>query len=421
MFREQRGSKIVIGDMKSVIRKAIIGVMVLFAVYITWLMLGDCIPRELLKENVEISGKELQEQGEYPEHRGGGWDNYTDAFFINSIMTRYSDSPFKNAIANAYTKASVYGDVSSHFEALYNGQFDDGEIDFYSRYWAGSKTLYAFLLLLMPLSGIRVFLLVVTIALLLAACFCIYRTNGIISALVFAGLFELKIMLYSSMCLAFSPDILLTLIGFILVYRAYVKKDLKPLLFGFFIIGSFSAYWGYWAYPIITIGLPLIYMVTLDNRHALEYRLRDYLSISVCWAVGLASTILVKIVLAGLVMGIGDGADKLLLRMGNEYSYGYRFVVLRSFIADELKTSYILPVVIVGLVLCLAAVIFNRKFIKNVVPYVILALYPIAWAYLTSGHLGHYFDKTFMVISYYAIFSFAIECIRDKIRTKNRT
>jgi len=407
--------------MKNGIRKAIIGGIVLFTVYIAWLMLGYCVPREMIKENVEISGKEFQEQGEYPEHRGGGWDNYTDSFFINSVMTRYSDSAFVNAIANAYTKASVYGDSSSHFEALYNGQFDNGEIDFYSRYWAGSKTLYAVLLIFMPLSGIREFLLVVTIALLLAACFCIYRTNGMISALVFAGLFELKIMLYSSMCLAFSPDILLTLIGFILVYRAYVKKDLKPLLLGFFIIGSFSAYWGYWAYPVITIGLPLIYMATIDNRHALGYRLRDYLSISVCWAVGLAFTILVKIILADLVMGIDDGADKLLLRMGNEYSYGYRFVVLRSFIADEIKTSYILPVVAAGLVLCLIAILLNKKYIVNVVPYVMLALYPIVWAYLTSGHLGHYFDKTFMVVSYYAIFSFAIECIRDKIRTKNKT
>jgi len=379
-------------------------------------MLGYCVPREMIKENVEISGKEFQEQGEYPEHRGGGWDNYTDSFFINSVMTRYSDSTFVNAIANAYTNASVYGDSSSHFEALYNGQFDNGEIDFYSRYRAGSKTLFAFLLIFMPLSGIRVFLLAVTLALLIAACFCIFRTNGIISALVFAGLFELKIMLYSSMCLAFSPDILLTLIGFILVYKAYVKRDVKLLFFGFFIIGSFSAYWGYWAYPIITIGLPLIYMATIDNRHALEYRLHDYLSISVCWAVGLTSTILVKIVLAGLVMGIDDGTDKLLLRMGNEYSYGYRFVVLRSFIADELKTDYILPVVAVGFVLCVAVVILNSKFIKNVVPYVMLALYPIVWAYLTSGHLGHYFDKTFMVVAYYAIFSFAVEGLRDKIK-----
>lgn len=403
-------------EMKKRVLYSTLGLIILFYIYICWLMLGYAIPQDLMRENFEISGKEFQEQGEYPEHRGGGWDNYTDSFFINSVMTRYSDSTFVNAIANAYTNASVYGDSSSHFEALYNGEFDNGEIDFYSRYWAGSKTLYAVLLIFMPLSGIRIFLLVVTIALLLVACFCIFRTNGIISALVFAGLFELKIMLYSSMCLAFSPDILLTLIGFILVYRAYVKRDVKPLFFGFFIIGSFSAYWGYWAYPVITIGLPLIYMVTIDNRHALGYRLRDYLSISVCWAVGLASTILVKIVLAGLVMGIDDGADKLLLRMGNEYSYGYRLVVLRSFIADELKTSYILPVVIVGLVLCLAAVIFNRKFIKNVVPYVMLALYPIVWAYLTSGHLGHYFDKTFMVVAYYAIFSFAVEGLRDKIK-----
>lgn len=397
-----------------------LGIVLLFVFYIAWLMLGYCVPRELLKENVEISGRELQEQGEYPDHRGGGWDNYTDAFFINSIMTRYSESVFKDAIANAYTKASVYGDVSGHFEALYNGEFDNGEIDFYSRYWAGSKTLYAFLLLFMPLSGIRVFLLVVTTALLFAACFCIFRSNGIISALVFAGLFELKIMLYSSMCLAFSPDIILTLIGFILVYRAYRQRNIKPLLFAFFLIGSVCAYWGYWAYPIITIGLPLIYMTSLDSKHNLGYRIRDYLFISVCWALGLTSTIVVKIALAGWVIGIDDGGDKLLFRMGNEYSYGYRFELLKSFIADEIKTNYILPVILLGVVLCILAVALNRKYIKYLIPYVMLALYPIVWAYLTSGHLGHYFDKTFMVVSYYAMFSFAIECLRDKF-SKNRS
>lgn len=404
--------------MIKVIQNILIGVIILFAGYIFWLMVGYCLPREVIKENVEISGKELQEQGEYPEHRGGGWDNYTDAFFINSIMTKYSDSPFKNAIANAYTKASVYGDVSGHFEALYNGEFDNGEIDFYSRYWAGSKTLYAFLLIFIPLSGIRVFLLIITIALLLGACICIFKTNGITSTIVFVALFELKIMLYSSMCLAFSPDILLMLVGIILVYRSFIKRDKKLLLFGFFMIGSLSAYWGYWAYPIITLGIPLIYMATVDSRHSLRYRLHDYLYISICWAIGLASTISVKIILAGFVMGINDGADKLLLRMGNEYSYGYRFVVLRSFLSDEIKTSYVFPVVIVGILLCIIAVVLNSKYIKKMTPYVMLALYPIVWAYLTSGHLGHYFDKTFMVVTYYAIFSFAIECFKDKILSK---
>lgn len=92
----------------------------------------------------------------------------------------------------------------------------------------------------------------------------------------------------------------------------------------------------------------MIYMATVDSRHSLEYRLHDYLYISICWAMGLASTISVKIILAGFVMGINDGADKLLLRMGNEYSYGYRF----------------------------------------------------------------------MVVTYYAIFSFAIECFKDKILSK---
>lgn len=107
-----------------------LGLIILFCIYIAWLMLGYCVPREMIKENVEISGKEFQEQGEYHEHRGGGWDNYTDSFFINSVMTRYSNSTFVNAIANAYTKASVYGDSSSHFEALYNGQFDNGKLTF---------------------------------------------------------------------------------------------------------------------------------------------------------------------------------------------------------------------------------------------------------------------------------------------------
>ena len=46
------------------------------------------------------------------------------------------------------------------------------------------------------------------------------------------------------------------------------------------------------------------------------------------------------IILAGFVMGINDGADKLLLRMGNEYSYGYRFMVVTYYPSFLLRNLY---------------------------------------------------------------------------------
>lgn len=74
-------------DKLKIIGKLLIMIIVLWLIYISILTFGHMIPKSSIQNNLSLSCKRIYEEGLYPSFGYGSWDNWTDAFFINSIAT----------------------------------------------------------------------------------------------------------------------------------------------------------------------------------------------------------------------------------------------------------------------------------------------------------------------------------------------
>lgn len=235
---------------------------VLFFAYVALLIVGHIIPVEWVFHNVEKSYEELDKIGLYYDVvEGAQWDNWTDTYFLNVAITNTNDSLIKQAISNSYiTSAENDRRVLDDLAAAVNVQERAG-IASYSRYWAGNMTLYKFLLIFMPISGIRNVLLIITIILFTLAIINIYKILGYKGIIPF--IFSILACKYIplSMCLTFFSDIFLTLIMINICAWVYQKKaSWKKVYFLFTLIGSLCIYLGYWGFPLISLGIPLTFI-----------------------------------------------------------------------------------------------------------------------------------------------------------------
>ncbi len=84
-------------------------------------------------------------------------------------------------------------------------------------------------------------------------------------------------------------------------------------------IASILAYLNYWAFPLITLGFPLVFVlsVRIENGSGMKTLVKETFLFSVCWGVGLAGTVLIKQVLCRFILGTQSGTEQLFLRMGS--------------------------------------------------------------------------------------------------------
>ena len=392
---------------KKSILQLLIMMISLWLIYILILIIGHMIPVSSIQNNLSISCEQISKEGLYPSFVYGSWDNYTDALFISSIATEYKGNLLGQVVANAYTTTSDNdSELPDHFFALCNGLSGSTEISTYSRYWAGNYTLYKLLLLIMPLNQIRIFLLCVTICLLLMVCIYIYRIFGLKLIPFFLLIFEFKIGIKSSMCLTYNSDIILMLINVIVCCILYKKKLFSYYMPLFFLIGSLSAFLGYWAFPLITLAVPLIILVGIYQKNS-EYQglVSLIFKYSIMWCAGLGSTVIAKIILSICVLGDNSGISQMFFRLGENVGISDRLASVFRFVENEFffQADYLIgmtALLVIGLAYMVRT---TQRFWMKLLPYLILAAYPFIWTIITVGHISHDFDHFNFYIFYSAI------------------
>lgn len=397
----------------------IVGIIV---AYIAFLMLGQAIPRELVLENAQKSYEQIRRQGLYYEPiQGAGWDNWTDAYFINAAVTEYDGNLLKKAVANAYTtkseldgndKLSVIDDIRFAFEGDV-----EAVVKPYSRYWAGILTVYKFLLVFMPVNGIRAITFCLTMLLFLASVLNVYYLLGA------KGLIPYLISVYTalyvpqSMCLVFSTDIIMMLL-LMNICSSMLKKQccIKSFCLLFLGAGSILAYLNYWAFPLITLGFPLVLIVLsrIMNRQDRLFILKEIIFLSAAWGAGLVGTVLVKQVLCQAVLGAQSGTNQLLLRMGADFTIKERMVsVINGLVSrmSDMRVLAITCVVVLWLVLLLRTNCIRSR--RGCGLLIVVAFYPVMWWFVLTNHCIHGFVKHMYGITYYAVLSAAfVSCER---------
>ena len=371
--------------------KLFIKLLKIFVLLIIALTIGSILicmlPNKTIKKNIEKSLPELLEQRNYPkaiiEKKSYQMDNFTDGIFLSQNYHIDPKSPVQSAML---VSIGVYSwDIAETLEQ----QINSNEFSYrdYPRYWQGNTFLLRILLLLGTFSTIRWLLYVVSSLLICILCVKLYQNVGLPKMLIFMfGLLCVNIFV-TQFSMQFFTVIALSMIASILICNKFQSKSgIIPIIF--FVIGCLTSYFDLLTAPLLTLGLPLIVFIMLQEQYQQDISwkagLKGIFLFSVIWAIGFAFT-------WGAKWAIGTALTEM-----NVFKDAYENILIRTSTEDYSRFDVIienvnmLPLVFINIVvLCLALLaifFFNKKGIKNFVFFLCISIFPYIWFLVLSNH-----------------------------------
>ena len=369
---------------------AITGVAALAATYF--------IPPDWMRENVWKSSIALYREGLgaylWQDVGETQLDIYTDGLMINVSYTVTKDG-IRDILLGTHVEVDGRNPVDSLYEvvALAN---DNYIVKNYGRYWHGYQILLQPLLCFFAYPDIRQINMILQFSLVFGfVCLLVRKKEGAF-VIPFLGvyLFLSPISLCSS--LQYSPCFYIMMLALyaLLIGREKLTDTKRNYLF--LLTGVMTAYFDFLTYPLITLGVPLIFYLVLDGNCLPEKQRSSWKNLflhTLSWGIGYVGMWSSKWVIASVLTGeniIYDAFSQIAYRSGyftEKHSY-YDTLKLNLGVCN---TKVILPALI-----CVAAciviykkkkrIVADRKRFPIVGAILFVSLYPFLWYLFTKDH-----------------------------------
>ncbi len=360
--------------------------VLLIASYFVFAVLSCLLPDKTIKAHIAQSAPGLAEEGSYP-NAIITWDqcqmdNFTDALIMNQIYNIDRKHPVRSAmIVNRSSEGGLDWDQPGlllrrvHGEELKSNQ--------YSRYWHGNTFLFRFVLLLMDFNMLRWTLYLISGLLMVMLLCAYYPEAGTLKTMVLSFGFLVTCGFVTQFSMQFFPVLALTLIGSLLVIKRDKSKDFGLL---FFIVGSLTCYFDLLTAPLLTLGIPLAVMLSLnkESQFDLKRNLLTIIKLILLWGLGFALTFFMKWVLASLILGqnvLADAYEVALYRMDTE-DFTRWDALSRNFKMIPLW----MIIVAVAVLIVIDVVRHKRLNCKKALAYLLVGVMPLVWYLLLSNH-----------------------------------
>lgn len=277
----------------------------------------------------------------------------------------------------------------------------------YSRYWHGYLLALKPLLFLTTFNTIR--LLNSAVQLFLAGCvaigFC--KKKAYLPAKFF--LLSLPFLFFVSTYASLSLSICYYVMTIALLIQLKYDEcfDRKGIYGEFFLItGMAACYFDFLTYPVITLVYPLCVYLYFHGR-TLGGNIRKMFDYSVRWFCGYIGLWAAKWLLTDLLTGsstVRDALYNLVVRTGSAEGYsrlqGFAHVILENMKVYG-NWCYAMLVVVILILLAVEMVRSRgrRKSFRQGVPYILLALYPFAWFFVTENHSEQHWQFTCRILA----------------------
>lgn len=321
-------------------------------------------------------------------------DIYTDGLMINMSYTVTKDG-IRDILLGTHVEVDGRNPVDSLYEvvALAN---DNYIVKNYGRYWHGYQILLQPLLCFFVYPDIRQINMILQFSLVFGfVCFLVRKKEGAF-VIPFLGvyLFLSPISLCSS--LQYSPCFYIMMLALyaLLIGREKLTDTKRNYLF--LLTGVMTAYFDFLTYPLITLGVPLIFYLVLDGNCLPEKQRSSWKNLflhTLSWGIGYVGMWSSKWVIASVLTGeniIYDAFSQIAYRSGyftEKHSY-YDTLKLNLGVCN---TKVILPALI-----CVAAcivifrikkrIVADRKRFPIVGAILFVSLYPFLWYLFTKDH-----------------------------------
>ncbi len=263
---------------------------------IALLLLCACLPQGAIDAHVRDAALALKSEGTYPRvfdtADTAQLDNYTDAIImdesrgmtasrISSILT----NPVHRAAEDPVEALAIYAEQEA----------DAQESFFYPRYWMGFRVLTRTALVFLNYLQIRRCLGFLLLGLMLLTLLSVAGHAGVRAAFCF-GL-SLLLVRPQVICnsLQFSCCFFLALLGMLAVPRLRRRRSWEGLFF--MELGVLVMYFDFYTVPLLSFGLPMVYLCLLDAQAGEKLSWKRVLGDLGLWFTGYLLMWLAKLVL----------------------------------------------------------------------------------------------------------------------------
>lgn len=233
-------------------------------VLFTMSMISVClIPRSMVADNIESSGKILKEEGYFPNYTDYElfkYDNFTDILMLNGMYIEDRDKSIASALLNpVYINKKMYSLPAIPDKEIFNDKEENYLPYMYGRYWHGYEIIQKPLFMLFTIRGIRLVNYFFLIFLLGTVTFLLYKKVNCTVSISFLISFFMVGGILIPRSLQFSSMFYVSFISMILVlYFIKLTSNLSIIAYTFFIIGGITVFIDYLTTPQLTLCLPLI-------------------------------------------------------------------------------------------------------------------------------------------------------------------
>ena len=359
------------------------------------LVLAFCMPVDRIDSNVRASAEYFQ-RGPYPSIYS--WctsrlDLFTDGLKLLEASNDSEGNAFEKAMSVNHGVVKHYTPDSTLFLHYQKG-IDFTEVADYPRYWHG------FLIVLKPalyfLTYARLLFLnaFAQIILCFLICFLMFR-RGLTRYIIPYLITYLMLMPEAlTKCLQFSTCYYLFSLSivFLLVVPEWFKCKYIGLIF--FYIGSLTSYFDFLTYPLVTLGLPAIFVVAMQENQMKTIQL---MKIVFTWILGYVAMWSAKWVVASIYLEknvIADALDKIILRTSDSSTISTtNFTIFQSLFENYRTFAFTPATLFVLLFVLILAFLFicriksiSRASCKILVPYLLITVLPVLWLSVILNH-----------------------------------
>lgn len=397
-------------NMKNYIEKICAVMLGMIITFFCLQVLVFCIPQQLMKEEAIESREVLNEEGR-------GWEYIFSYARGAQLDTRTDDIMIERAVRNP--------DKS----VLYNAMDCNG----YPRYWHGYLAFLKPLMVLLSYSQIRYLYMVLYIALFTAVVIMLSRRINVKASYTWTASLIMVYFIILPFSLQYSSVFFLMFVAMLCLDKIYQGYNWKRMGIFFLVIGMITSYVDFLTAPLITLGMPLVYLILLQQKEYgdLSYK-KNMSTVFVCsflWGIGYLGNWAAKWVLASIVLGrniIEDGLSQGINRVGavegQTSKLGAIAYNLFAIIPPEIEGKDLKWFVLFGaMVLIILGIVFWKRHaqssvLKSQLPLLIVAVYPYIWYVIMSNHsqIHYIFTYRIQMITVWAGLMLYIQCIDKK-------
>lgn len=359
----------------------LIGILAgLIAFYYLAMLLAFMLPSERVNNHYTQASAIIESEGNYPNvlfYDGGSMlDNYTDNVMLSTTLK--------------------YDEMNLSFNVLYNRG--------YARYWHGYVVFLRPLLMLTDYITIRHILSLIHLSLLGMSLIAIHKRFGYRASIPFGVTWFAFYSLIATASLQYFSSYTMMYIGVLLVCRFYQKQtSWKFLGTLFLIIGSVINFLDLLTFPLITLTVPLAFVILIDiteKKKSLTNMLMHISVSSITWFIAYAVTWVAKWVLCAVVLKsevIADALNQAQYRMVGDENFALdRISVLVSNLETALVLEYFIYSIIPWIVVAVLITIQRRwKQAIGFIPMLAIAAMPYVWYEVLVNHSQLHFFFTY--------------------------